>query len=235
MRLLLTRAEPGASLSAGRLRNLGHSVLVESMLRIEHIPQPPDLTAPAALVLTSTNGVRALSSWPASARWHELPVFVIGATTADACRVAGYRRVRSADGDANALFALIKEELDPRSGMILCAVAEITATDLHGKLARSGYSVRRVVAYRAIGATHLGAEARRALAESALDAALFYSERAAATFAVLVVREGLKKELRTIDFIALSPEVARPLAPLAPRQLVVAAQPDEDALLACLQ
>jgi uroporphyrinogen-III synthase len=233
--LLLTRAEPGASISAEHLRRLGHQVIVEPMLRIEHLPEPADLPAPAALVLTSTNGVRALSSWPASARWRELPVFVIGSATAEACRAAGYRRIRSADGNADALLKLIAEELDPRSGMIIYAVAEVTATDLQSQLARSGYSLRRVVAYRAIPATKLSAEARHALASRALNAALVYSERAAATFAERVALEGLADSMATVDLIALSAEVARPLAPLSPRRLLVAARPDENALFACLE
>ncbi len=235
MRLLLTRAEPGATASAERLRQLGHQVIVEPMLRIEHLPEPADLPAPAALVLTSANGVRALSSWSAAARWRELPVFVIGSTTADACDTAGYRHVYSADGNADALFTLIAEKLAPGSGMILYAVAEITATDLRGRLARSGYSVRRVVAYRAIPITKFSTEARHALASAALDAVLVYSERAAATFAMRLAEEGLADSLAAVDLIALSPEVARPLAPLSPRHLLVAARPDEKALFACLE
>jgi uroporphyrinogen-III synthase len=235
MRLLLTRTEPGAAASAESLRRLGHQVTVEPMLRIEHLPEPPDLPAPAALILTSTNGVRAVSSWPAAARWRGLPVFVIGSVTAEACHAAGYRRVRSADGNADDLFALIERELDPQSGVVLYAVAEITATDLQGRLAKSGYSVRRIAAYRAIPAASLGEAAREALAGSTLDAVLFYSERAAATFAALVAHAGLRDALATVDFVALSAEVARPLAPLGPRRLLVAARPDEGGLFACLQ
>jgi uroporphyrinogen-III synthase len=235
MRLLLTRAEPGASASTERLQRLGHQVIVEPMLRIELLPQPSDLPAPAALVLTSANGVRALTAWPASARWRELPVFTIGSTTAEACRAAGYHRVRSAGGNADALFALMQEEFNPGSGLILCAVAEITATDLPRRLARSGYSVRPVVAYRAIAATRLSEAARAALAESALDAVLFYSERAAATFATLVAQAGLATAVGSVDLIALSPEIARPLASLSSRRLFIAARPDEDALFACLK
>jgi uroporphyrinogen-III synthase len=235
MRLLLTRAEPGASVSAERLRGLGHDVLVEPMLRIDFLPQPSDLPAPGALVITSANGVRALTAWPAAAHWRELPVFTIGSTTAQACRTAGYGRVYSADGNADALFALIEGELDPKSGIILYAVAEVTATDLQGRLARCGYSVRRVAAYRAIAATGFSEAARDALVSSALDAALFYSERASATFARLVAEAGLGTALRGINLVALSPEIARPLTPLSARRLLVAAQPDEAALIACLK
>jgi uroporphyrinogen-III synthase len=232
---MLTRAEPGATASAERLQQLGHEVLVEPMLRIEHLPEPPDLPAPAALVLTSANGVRALSAWHSSKRWRELPVFVIGSTTAEASRAAGFHRVQSANGNADALFALIERKLDPKSGIVLCAVAEITATDLQGRLTRYGYSVRRVAAYRAVAATQLGETARAAMAGSALDAALFYSERAAATFAALVTPAGVDHSLGKVDLVALSAEVARPLASLSARHLLIAARPDEGALFACLK
>jgi uroporphyrinogen-III synthase len=235
MRLLLTRAQPGAGASAERLARLGHSVLVEPMLRIESLPQPVDLPAPAALVFTSANGVWASAKWPAAERWRDVPVFAVGPATAEACRAAGYRHVRAADGSADSLLAAVRNEVDPWSGTILYAVAELPAKDLESALSASGFAVRRAVAYRAIPSTHLSMQARRALAGSAIDAVLFYSERAAAAFVALVEAEALRHTLENLDLVALSPQVARPLAGLAPRQLLVAARPDEDALFACLR
>jgi uroporphyrinogen-III synthase len=235
MRLLLTRAEPGAGTSAERLQRLGHEVLVEPMLSIELLPAPADLPAPTALVLTSANGARAIAAWSEAKRWRELPVFVIGSRTAEAVRAAGFRRVRSANGNADALFALIERELDPNSGIVLYAVAEITATHLQGRLTRHGYSVRRVSAYRAVPAPKFGEAARAAMAGAALDAALFYSERAAANFAALIKAAGLEADLGTIDLIALSDDVARPLRSLSPKRLLVAVRPDEEALFSCLE
>ena len=234
MRLLITRAEPGASASAARLRRLGHEVLIEPMLRIEFLPPPPEASDPAALVVTSANAVRAVSQWPAARRWRDLPVLAVGGATAAACREAGFTDIRSASGGADALYDLVRITFNPEAGVILCPVAETPAADLAGRLATAGFFVRTAIAYRAIPATRLSDAARTALANRALDSVLFYSQRGAAAFAGLIAAGDMTGALASVDFFALSAEVVRPLDALSPRSTKIAPRPDEDSLFAAL-
>src|SRR5262245_62204980 len=103
MRLLLTRPEPEASVTAARLAALGHAVLVEPLLRIDFVPPPAGLATPAAIVFTSGNAVRAVGQWPDVAAWAGVPTFAVGERTASLAAAAGFSDVRSAAGEAEAL------------------------------------------------------------------------------------------------------------------------------------
>ncbi|MEX0852723.1 MAG: uroporphyrinogen-III synthase, partial [Bauldia sp.] len=93
MRLLVTRPEPDAGETAGRLGGLGHAVVIQPMTRIVFSPEPVDWPEPAALVLTSRNAVRGLERWPRAKAWRNLPVFAVGASTAELARRVGFTDV----------------------------------------------------------------------------------------------------------------------------------------------
>jgi uroporphyrinogen-III synthase len=232
MRLLVTRPEPDATETATRLRAMGHDVIVRPMLEVAFNPPPAGL-APDSLVLTSRNAVRALAAWPDAARWHGLPAFAVGGETGALLREHGYRDVRAADGDAEALIALIESHAPAALGTILYPAPRDQAADLAGRLGASGYGVERFEAYRAEPARELGEELTHALRDGRLDGALFFSERTAATFIALVAKAGLTESLGRLAFYALSLRTAAPLRNLA-GELHVAEKPDSASLLALL-
>src|SRR5690606_28853470 len=103
--------------------------------------------------------------------------------------------------------------------------------DLAGTLAGAGFAVRRITLYRAVRAGRLPAVAVRALAEDALDAALFFSPRSAATFVSLAAKAGVEPALARLDALCLSEAVAEAARQVAWRAVAVAAHPDQPALL----
>jgi uroporphyrinogen-III synthase len=228
MRLLVTRPEPEASATAAALRVGGHAVLVQPMLAIVSAPPPERLARPAAVALTSRNGLRALLAWPQAEAWRDVPVFAVGAATAAAARGAGFGRVSAGEGGVERLARLIAAARP--GGVVLHPAARETAGDLAGALRAEGIAVRTVTAYAAEAATRLTPEVRDAIGEGRLDGALLYSERTAATFAGLLRAAGLG--LSGVACFALSEAVAAPLAGLGAAHIAVAARPDEAALLA---
>ena len=234
MRLLLTRAEPEAQSSAERLRQRGHQVLVAPMLEIAFVPAPAALSEPRAIAFTSANAARAVAAWPQARAWTEIPAFAVGDTTAEAARAAGFRDIHFAKGGSVELAALIGRTLRPDDRPILYPTAEVVSGDLPGALREAGFVVERATAYRADAAARLPPKALAALKAQNLDAALFYSERGAATFVELATREGLAEALTGLRLLALSVQVAGPLRHLAPAPVSVAAEPTEASLLALL-
>jgi uroporphyrinogen-III synthase len=109
-----------------------------------------------------------------------LNVLTVGDATAHAAREAGFKAVRSAAGDVEALGALTVETLDPAGGPIVHIAGTHVAGDLAGDLARAGFTYERRVAFDSIAATTLP----EALA-GAVDIVLFHSARAAETYAAL--------------------------------------------------
>jgi uroporphyrinogen-III synthase len=229
MRILVTRPlEDGAEI-ARLLSARGHHALLAPLLE-PYFPEGPlleegpDLQEVAAILATSANGIRALRRRTAR---RDLPIFAVGPQTADEARKAGFRGVRSADGDAKALAEATRNWAPP-GATLLHVCAEDAPGTLSGLLSASGFTVRRGALYRIEPATHLPPEAQAALQNLSLDAVMFFSPRTARIF------KALAEALPTDGLIALciSPATAEALTPLSFAQTKVAARPNQDAMLA---
>jgi uroporphyrinogen-III synthase len=234
--VLITRPVPAATALAARLASLGHEALIEPLLTI--VPDPDGRTriAPAldgvqAVLFTSTNGVMTFSQ--ASER-RDLPAFAVGDGTATAARQAGHSHVESAQGDVEALVALVAAKLEPAGGALVHASGHAVAGDLAGRLARLGFTVRTVPLYQAITADALDAETLAAFRADKIDAALFFSPRTANTFVRLARAAGLEGDCARAIGVALSPAVAAELEGLRWRRIVLADVPTEAAALQAL-
>jgi len=234
MRILVTRPEPDAEKTAAKLRALGHEPVMAPLLTVVFSEPPVDLAVPAALMLTSRNAVRAVSRWPQVAGWRDRPVFVTGQGTGDAARRAGFADVRSADGDAADLAALVMAEIGPELRPILYPAARDRSEGFLEILRANGYDAHVVEAYRAESPASLDIAVCEALRFSRIDAVLLYSRRTAVAFRQAVEGAGLASALGGMRLCALSARVAEPLGGLG-IEIVVAAHPDEDSLIALLQ
>lgn len=198
----ITRARPGALATARRVEALGHAVVIDPLLQIASLDPPVDLTGIAALAFTSANGVEAFA---ALSPVRDRPVFAVGDSTARAARAAGFGEAVSADGDVEALAALIVRQ---SPGPVLCPGAQAPAADLPALLAQQGLSARALAVYEALDRD----PAPETLASlAALSAVLLHSPRAAGNLARLLQRHPAP-HLRAL---CLSPAVAAPLARLA--------------------
>lgn len=143
MRIWVTRTTPGNQSTVESLQALGHEVVCVPVLDVRRIDPDPLRSLPDAIVFTSGNGVRHHPIWPEAL---DLPVFTVGNRTADAVIRAGYRNVRSANGDLRDLQTLILNELPPPCRIVHFGARE-PAGDLKGHLRRFGYLVDRKIVY----------------------------------------------------------------------------------------
>ena len=232
MRVLITRPEIDAAPFADRLAEYGIDSVVAPLLEIViEAGTEIDLTGVQGVLFTSANGVRAFAARSAE---RAIPVFAVGDATAQVARKHGFEIVESAGGDVDDLAALVGRRCRPKDGPLLHIAGSAVAGDLGTALAAGGFTVRRVVAYRAETAVDLPAAARDALAAGTLDAALFFSPRTAATFVSLVIDADLVDSCRTLDAIVLSPAVADMLRELPWRACRIAPAPTADALVSCV-
>src|SRR5215469_4343250 len=87
----VTRAEPGASATAARVRALGLAPIVQPLLAMRPLADTAiDLADAAALAFTSANAVAALAALSSE---RTLRVFTVGDTTAAAAQAAGFAHV----------------------------------------------------------------------------------------------------------------------------------------------
>lgn len=227
--LLNTRPLEDAAALTALLEDRGHTVTPAPLLSIHHLaPDDFSLEGISAIVATSANGVRAFTS--ASAR-RDLRLYAVGDATARCAAEAGFKDVQSAAGDVDTLAALIIDRHDPATGILLHAAGTRVAGDLGGQLATAGLTVRRAVLYLADKAEVLPDAALGALQAGEIDGIVFFSPRTAASFATLVHDAGLENQLAGTDVFCLSSAVADKVRALEWRNVLVAARPDQDAML----
>jgi uroporphyrinogen-III synthase len=224
-RVLVTRAEPGASETADRLKAMGCEPLVEPMFAVE--PVSPSLPEFDALAFTSANGVRMFAKL--SGR-RDVPVFCVGGRTAGAAREAGFRDIVSAEGDVAALTALIESRLSPGARLLHSGNAE-SQGDLAGTIRNRGRRADFVATYRAVPVRAPGPSlAAHIRGLASFDDVLVHSPRGAEILKGFLVGA---QNPAPFDLAAISTAAAAPLAPFA-RRTEIAASPDEMALLAAL-
>jgi uroporphyrinogen-III synthase len=232
VRLLVTRPEPDAERSAAALRRLGHAVLVAPLMRIETVERA-DLASDqrfAAVVMTSANAARAIAHHPRHAALTALPVFAVGRQTAEAARSAGFAEIVSADGNADDLSRLIGARF-PRGAALLYLAGEDRAADLAGDLALRGIEVQTAVVYRAVAVGAFPAVVEHALQRGALDGVLHFSRRSVATYLRCAQAADLREEAVALMQCCLSSKVAEPLVAAGAKNIQIAPQPTEAALL----
>lgn len=233
MRVLVTRAEPEAGRTAALLAARGHEALVAPLLT----PRPVAAAIPrdglAAVVVTSPRTVRMMEAGSLPAL-RVLPTFAVGDRTAAALGDAGFADIRSAAGDVRALARLIGAAGLPAGSTLVHPGGEQRAGDLGAALREYGLNLVSPVVYRMESATALPDCAHAALAAGTLDAVLHYSPRSARVFADLAVAGGIADAALRPLHACLSPAVAEALEPLGAPSVVIAAHPDEPALLDAL-
>ncbi len=234
MRVLITRPEEDAAPLAAALRARGHKPSQEPLLHIEPaagVRAPLDLDGVQAVLFTSANGVRAFARL---SQERGLPVFAVGDASARAAREAGFAEVASAAGDVEDLARLVSARLKPEDGALYHGAGRRLAGDLKARLDSAGFTLRRAVLYEAHAASELSSATRTALSTGAIDAVAFFSPRTAQTFGELIQQADLAVACASLDAVCLSAAVAEKLRVLPWRNVRIAAQPDQDALLDCV-
>lgn len=207
-RLLVLRPEPGANATAERARALGLDPVVIPLFEVEPVEwQAPDAAAFDGLLLTSANAVRRAGE--KLERLRGLKTYAVGDATAEVAREAGFDI--AATGDAGVERLLNSIEVDLKL-LHLCG-------EDHTTVEYACRAITPVVVYRSRAVDTPGLSAAKG------SIALIHSPRAARRFADLV-------DDRSAVTIAAISEAAAKAAGNGWKQVAVADQPSDEALLA---
>lgn len=227
-RVLVTRPEPGASATAARLEAMGFAPVMLPLTKI--VAMAPATPAPCdAVIVTSPNALRHAPAeflLPLLAR----RLFAVGEATASVARHTGFHHVAAAAGTAIGLAALIGREM-PVGAQLLHIAGRERTQGFEEDLERRGYAVEIVETYRADEIIYESGYISRHLAGAPLWGALALSERAGMMLAALTQRPEAGKYFEKTRFFCISAKVG---ATLGSRQILVAEQPSEEAVLALL-
>jgi len=224
MKVVITRPRQDAAALREALLRLGHRVVNAPLLAI--VPRDGVQISQLkfqALCVTSANGVRCFTNTVDL----DIPVFAVGAQSAEAAHAKGFFNVSAQGGDVNGLSAFVIEKLRASDGPLLYVSGAETSGDLAGQLRAAGFAVERVVTYDAVAETLDSADLVDA------DAVLLYSPRTAKLWVGEMQRLGMVAIAAQMNHFCLSPNVAAQL-PKAWRSLV-AKTPTERSLLGLLE
>lgn len=216
--VVVLRPEPGNAATCAAARHRGLEPIAAPLFDIEPLAwTAPDPERFDAVLLGSANAVR--HGGRELARYIGLPVYAVGAATADAARAAGFRIEAIGDAGIEALLP----ELRQGGGRRVLRLAGESHVPL---AAPPGGSIETVAVYRAVP-RGLGSDAIEALGCDAL--ALIHSAEAARRFAAECARLALDRG--SIALACLGARIAVAAGP-GWREVSVADAPTDAALLA---
>jgi uroporphyrinogen-III synthase len=226
MRILLTRAQADAELTAARLAGLGHETLISPVIEIVPIDAAmPDKTFDA-IVATSAH---ALAGGAMKSLAH-IPLYAVGERTRESAERLGWTAPILVREDAKQLIADLRGS-DLRR--LLYLAGHNRKPDVEAAAQEIGFNLTIIETYVAREKLSLSEAAEGGLRAGDIDAVLHYSRRSAELFIALAQRMALWEQMMKLRHFVLSRDVAEPLA-AAGALTLIAAHPDEDHLLALL-
>jgi uroporphyrinogen-III synthase len=196
MRVLVTRPIEDADRTSEALAAAGHKALIAPLFAVAPLPHAMPAVADA-VVATSANAIRQadLSDMP-----RDRPVYAVGRATAAEAGRAGFRDVRSADGDAGDLAALLAAGPHRR----LVYLAGRPRRDAALKALGAPFEITVVETYETRAVEALPAAAAGALRLGEVEAILHFSPRAAVVFERLATQAGLGAEAGLLLHVFIS-------------------------------
>jgi uroporphyrinogen-III synthase len=239
MAVLVTRPHPDDEATAAALRAKGLKVLQAPMLRFEPVAFHDDADARyGAVIVTSANALRGIEAHLKGHRLLKLPLFAVGEHTAAAARRVGFTNVISAMGEVTSLrdsvLAGVKAKTLKKSSTLLYLAGADLARDLAGELGERGFTVVTHTTYRMIPVSSLPREVIDAFAANGIEAVLHYSRRSARAFLEAARSAGVEISALAIPQCCISDAVASVVRDAGASQVIVAAQPDENAIFEAL-
>jgi uroporphyrinogen-III synthase len=231
-RVLITRPIDDAVPLTASLKARSVEALVEPMMTIRSTEEPlPDLDGVQGLLFTSANGVRGFLT---RTDRRDFTAYAVGEATGEAARRAGFTKVEVAGGDVVTLAALVIAQCKPDAGKLIHVAGTHVAGNLSEQLTTAGFVVERAVLYDALSAHSFYPATIQALKRGEVEAVMLFSPRTAEIFMTLIDDSGAEQSLSAMAAICLSQAVADRLPEARFRTIIVAAKPDQNAMLDAL-
>jgi len=225
---LLTRPLEESRQIAERLAEEGLNSLLWPLTRIvatgDGIALPPGVDA---LIVTSAHGIRAFASLNPR---RDLPVLAVGGRTAQTARGLGFPGVVTAEGDAEALIALVRATGFRR---LFYPRGRDVSVDLVAALSGPARAVTEAVVYAAEETGPPPRPALHAMATGRVGIATVWSRRHGAILAKHL-DQGLSFRRDRTALVAISDSAAAPLAAAGFAETRIAVQPDAQAMVAAI-
>jgi len=211
--LLVNRAEPEASATAGYLRQHGHEPVLAPCYSVHFLPLEDTWSAPhfTGVLLTSRNAVRAwnqIRTSDTSLSGLDVPLFAVGSATADLAEKLIQRPAIVSDGDGKRLGHAVAASFPDGGRHFLHPTGSTPASGLYHALEAGGHSVDTLKTYDIEPVTFVPDQCRASLVERTLDGVLYFSARSADLAMAQMRTNGLIEPFVALTAYCLSERVA---------------------------
>jgi uroporphyrinogen-III synthase len=147
MHILFTRPLEDCHEMILKFQSLGHEISHLPLINIEGLKyEAPNYSEFKAIIFTSTNAVKFLDIKNIDKK---LKCFCVGSATEKKARSVGFQNVFAAEGNVGNLKELILQNFKPSDGKLIYISGEIISSDLDKELISNGYTIERLINYRA--------------------------------------------------------------------------------------
>ena len=147
MHILFTRPLEDCQEIILKFQSLGHEVSHLPLIDIEGLKyEPLNYSEFRGIIFTSTNAVKFLDIKNIDKK---IACFCVGSATEKKARSSGFQNVFAADGNVNNLKELILQNFNSSQGKLLYISGEVISSNLDQDLISNGYTIERVINYRA--------------------------------------------------------------------------------------
>ena len=147
MHILLTRPLEDCKEMILKFQSLGHDVSHLPVISIEGINHNSlNYTDFKGVIFTSSNAIKFLETKDIDKK---ISCFCVGSTTEKKARSVGFQNIFAAEGNVNNLKELILQNFNSSEGKLIYISGEVVFSNLDSELISNGYSIERVINYRA--------------------------------------------------------------------------------------
>ena len=147
MHILFTRPLEDCHEMILKFQSLGHEISHLPLINIEGLKyEVPNYSEFKGIIFTSSNAIKFLDIKSIDKK---LKCFCVGNATEKKARSVGFQNVFAAEGNVNNLKELILQNFKSSEGKLIYISGEIISSDLDKELISSGYTIERLINYRA--------------------------------------------------------------------------------------
>ena len=147
MHILFTRPLEDCHEMILKFQSLGHEISHLPLINIEGLKyEVPNYSEFKGIIFTSSNAIKFLDIRNIDKK---LKCFCVGDATEKKARSVGFQNIFAAEGNVNNLKELILQNFKSSEGKLIYISGEIISSDLDKELISSGYTIERLINYRA--------------------------------------------------------------------------------------
>ncbi len=226
MTVLITRALADAQQTAALLHLQQINTLIDPLIAVEFLKSTLDVSGFDDVIFTSKNGVRSFCQ---NYNHRHATAWCVGDKTANLAQESGFETVYSAHGNADNLAVLITQKTSKKP--MLRINQNQNKDPLFDHLTSYGYTLQLLTLYRIIEQTSFSQKTIQALKEKNIQHLLCYSPKSAELLHKNLVASNLQDACSMITVWCISKGTANALGDLEFNDIIIAENPNEEALL----